>query len=619
MASVDILDAQWEIKPADFHSRVAAAGVRDYGEDVADRNIALNGGSNPAFTRPSMSSRGPSYHESVPGDRDTPFHLRRLPPSPDVSRSITSSHNRYPSEPDSDWSIPARTYTNPRIFPPLLVRADGLAPRDPGMAPRLKPKSASTHERHNSDHLARGRRSIHGCVAYAASSGDLLGARPRPASLSRAYSSDRSQRPRTNSFQRGDDSELGIFQAEVPTGAGVGRTGSHKRVGSETLPDSEAAISRPPSRGSCSTPLPLRTRPGKPLNDYEHRPISSGSDRNSYPRQDDANWSHGYRLGHIDVESTADPLASAAPSPHIRRGDRVDLLYSYDRTRSLPSRGRYPLDEIIEAVPLRGSSLRHSSMTSTTPSVGSSNPFQRPHSRHTAQTSIDLSYSSPAFPSSSSSGNGAYEKAEGGGADEGAEEADGAEGTSPVTVIRSPSFNMDDCISDDEFDDAKPPQSPDDEGLLFNDSGYGFRGSQLPGLFDVIPEFPLEETSFMQPLSPARVLHRARESSHSVGTPHSVPSRHSARSPSVGSTQSEDYHSVASRPRPSSRAVPEDSEEESKSGEYEDVLVRARSLRENKDGVSPGDIKRAVQMRRESRSRLRERNRSVSAAEHSSS
>lgn len=39
----DLLDAQSEIKPADFKSRVRASGARDYGEDVADRNIGENG------------------------------------------------------------------------------------------------------------------------------------------------------------------------------------------------------------------------------------------------------------------------------------------------------------------------------------------------------------------------------------------------------------------------------------------------------------------------------------------------------------------------------------------------------------------------------------------------
>ncbi|KAL6892107.1 hypothetical protein GGI43DRAFT_196115 [Trichoderma evansii] len=39
-AFVDILDAQGEIKPSNFRSRIQASGTRDYGEDVADRNMA---------------------------------------------------------------------------------------------------------------------------------------------------------------------------------------------------------------------------------------------------------------------------------------------------------------------------------------------------------------------------------------------------------------------------------------------------------------------------------------------------------------------------------------------------------------------------------------------------
>lgn len=41
--SKDILDAQSEFKPLDFRTRIKAAGARDYGEDVADRNIGQNG------------------------------------------------------------------------------------------------------------------------------------------------------------------------------------------------------------------------------------------------------------------------------------------------------------------------------------------------------------------------------------------------------------------------------------------------------------------------------------------------------------------------------------------------------------------------------------------------
>jgi len=40
---IDILDAQSEIRPSDFRSRVRASGARDYGEDVAERNLGENG------------------------------------------------------------------------------------------------------------------------------------------------------------------------------------------------------------------------------------------------------------------------------------------------------------------------------------------------------------------------------------------------------------------------------------------------------------------------------------------------------------------------------------------------------------------------------------------------
>ncbi|KAJ4162958.1 hypothetical protein NW754_014379 [Fusarium falciforme] len=40
---VDVLDAQGEIRPSNFRSRVAATGAREYGEDVAERNIGENG------------------------------------------------------------------------------------------------------------------------------------------------------------------------------------------------------------------------------------------------------------------------------------------------------------------------------------------------------------------------------------------------------------------------------------------------------------------------------------------------------------------------------------------------------------------------------------------------
>ena len=423
--------------------------------------------------------------------------------------------------------------------------------------------------------LPRGRQSMHGSMMYAASSNDLA-ARVRPASLRRGISSDSRHRPQTSS----GSNDFGPLP-EVPKINLAAR-----RVRSSTL-DSTASV--PPSRDSASSiPAPIRTLP-KTFADFDFRPMSSGSEhsRHRAPSFNATDWANSYRLGRIEIESVADLSDSAgspAPSPFIRRGDAGPSLSSYDRARSQP-RGRSRLDEIAEAVPIRGSSLRHSSISSATPTTTSSvwsGPTPRPHSLHTTQTSIDLPQS-------------------------------------PVTVIKhdmspthesSPSFNMDDYLSEedeDEIPDApKRRRSPEDEGLLFNDSGYGFRGMQLPGLFDAIPEFPSEELPLTQPISPTHIFRRSM-----VGSQRSQRSTSSA-----ASGRSEEFHSIASKSRPASRALADgDEQQQGRSGEYEDVLTRARSLREEKNGLVPADIKRAIRMRKESKARLRERKTEYVAAE----
>lgn len=64
--SKDILDAQDEIRPTDFRSRVYATGSRDYGEDVADRNITRHrdGNISPTPDPMRMSNRTKSLNSS---------------------------------------------------------------------------------------------------------------------------------------------------------------------------------------------------------------------------------------------------------------------------------------------------------------------------------------------------------------------------------------------------------------------------------------------------------------------------------------------------------------------------------------------------------------------------
>lgn len=55
--SMDLLDAVEEFRSLDFRSRVYAAGARDYGEDVADRNIMMNSTLSASVSTPDLYSQ----------------------------------------------------------------------------------------------------------------------------------------------------------------------------------------------------------------------------------------------------------------------------------------------------------------------------------------------------------------------------------------------------------------------------------------------------------------------------------------------------------------------------------------------------------------------------------
>ncbi|KAI8267819.1 hypothetical protein K4K58_006945 [Colletotrichum sp. SAR11_239] len=104
---IDILDAQSEIKPSGFQNRVKAAGVRDYGEDVADRNIGENGVDlASAKVQAFYATNGGSPHDRQDGapapsvsmaqfgDKDQPFKPPRRHDSLDMggrTKSLTSA------------------------------------------------------------------------------------------------------------------------------------------------------------------------------------------------------------------------------------------------------------------------------------------------------------------------------------------------------------------------------------------------------------------------------------------------------------------------------------------------------------------------------------------------
>lgn len=164
---------------------------------------------------------------------------------------------------------------------------------------------------------------------------------------------------------------------------------------------------------------------------------------------------------------------------------------------------------------MRTSSLRHGSFSSAslTATSSSSNPFPRPQSRHTANTSVDLLPLSATIASPCNSlslpgscGPPSYlPLRQHTLPPPGSEEVETGVGSSPsrgASTYANGAFNLDDYLSTSEEDvvDMDAPLSSalaprrhrnpkDEEALLFRNSGYGAGGvAQLPGLFEPLPD-----------------------------------------------------------------------------------------------------------------------------------
>lgn len=91
---VDLLDAQGQFRPSDFHARLKASGTRDYGEDVAERNLGQNG---VQLSSPAVKA----FYANLPKDAlrsrkfNYPISILEDPEEPSVpvtrTRSLSSS------------------------------------------------------------------------------------------------------------------------------------------------------------------------------------------------------------------------------------------------------------------------------------------------------------------------------------------------------------------------------------------------------------------------------------------------------------------------------------------------------------------------------------------------
>lgn len=92
--SKDLLDAVEEFRPLDFRSRVLAAGARDYGEDVADRNIRI-----------STTISSPNLYSQFSSGRSISAQSMRVNSRTKSISSISEHYNPTTREPSSQAEL----------------------------------------------------------------------------------------------------------------------------------------------------------------------------------------------------------------------------------------------------------------------------------------------------------------------------------------------------------------------------------------------------------------------------------------------------------------------------------------------------------------------------------
>ncbi|OIW31969.1 hypothetical protein CONLIGDRAFT_641733 [Coniochaeta ligniaria NRRL 30616] len=509
----DILDAHSELKPLDFKSRIRASGARDYGEDVADRNIGENGlnlelpevqafyaqatdedllskfkcVSVANMSRPYRRDAVLQSYISEPASLGSDLRTKSL----NSSSAYIYQHQGAPHVPQNSAVNTASTGQNLDRRP---VTSDAVSRR----------QSLNTHATSDAHPGSTSERSKVRRLAY-------RGGPPLPlsplrdsldmdvdifgvTSLEHRLTSPpiTKQKPDVESPQAAKDSKVSAIPADQKRES----IDQIRNDGHDTRPPSShrSFPLKPSTRRRSGTASSVvsstkrhTTHSVKPsvassIASY-HTAIESTA--LAYPTQrqpaDSTRVAKRASLpaGLLNVDSHDAGAAETAPSPSIKTGAaRYELGNAHDnhqRTQSLTSSLRkLNIEGVSEVVPLRTSSLRNWSISSTTPTTSdtSSNPFQRPQSRNTATTSVDLGKDFAIKNASQLS-------------------------VGDVPVRRSPGksnvFNIDDYVSSD--DDSLEPRLVRGEGeeeLLFSTSGYG-TGFQLPGLLDTLASSPPRE------------------------------------------------------------------------------------------------------------------------------
>ncbi|KAB5572027.1 hypothetical protein GE09DRAFT_653656 [Coniochaeta sp. 2T2.1] len=524
MGYKDLLDAQSELKPLNFRSRIKASGARDYGEDVADRNIGENGHNLElpqvqAFYAQSTDSESPRKPKPVstanmsrPYRRDASqqslisksatVESRVRTKSLNSSNTQTYQHQRasfVPELPPPTTTAAQNSEQRPRTSDAVTSRQSrNIDPRgdtEPGIQ-REGPKARRLTYRHGPPlPLSPLRNSLDMGVEGmdSASFGQHLG----PPVSKHAESSGTLKPEKDTTILTKGDNQPAVKDHAKPD----------EHAGSTRPPSSQRAFPLAPSKPSTRRHSTAAASVTSAHRTYAHsmKPSIASSVASYHTAIDTTTFSSSpHRQADFAKTRNRMSLPIHSPSHHQPQADTFETAPSptirttttrrdpHNRNKSQPTTTlHFTTDDLPEPPPPRTSSLRNWSISSATPTTSdtSSNAFFRPQSRaNTATTSVDLGKDFVIeLPQPSSLPNPPHPNPD-----------PNLSIPEPnlLTPLSSPPFSIDDYLSADpdssgcDSDSLEPrlPGGAGEEDLLFSLSGYG--AFQLPGLSDTLASTP---------------------------------------------------------------------------------------------------------------------------------
>ncbi|KAL7910501.1 hypothetical protein GGI35DRAFT_368420 [Trichoderma velutinum] len=491
-AFVDILDAQGEFKPYDFRSRLQASGSREYGEDVADRNIqpAVTGTTPPHRPRGSASTASSSRN------------VFAVPPIPDLYRDLPSPRIEHSIRPSSRQTLNSRPMSRGKLSP---AREDFDAAKTFDIqGHRLQSKSSY------------GQISISG---------------------SRASTPQQAPRTADGRYMRDEGS---AFSSELRSASppGVPRYKPRQyslpsgKMLSGTLPGSVRS-----AREHLNSPVPPHPDRSKQLYQQRAKTPTSPNQLHSFRHRVENDWSRFNRHAGDQLPPTASTW-----------DDAIESASEYAPSFTFGASGNVQFESTERQPPSIRTFGKRGSVSSFVQSEYSSHQLTGGRSIRTADTSIDIPHNSLFNDMAFFGGSSHNLRSRAGDSPvapdfTGKEDDSGGESIfiSPATPLEEqPSFNPlspthrhgglsvssydATSISDSDADSFRGKQrhtGRDGEALLFRNQGYGDDGKSLPGLFDETGSLATPKWPEM-PMTPTDVSEMGDDEASIVGVPPAV-------------------------------------------------------------------------------------------------